>query len=495
MLTRLKQLSKQTLIYGLGDAVTRLVGLILLPIYTRFLTPTDYGKLAIATLIPTVMSLILEAGMRSAFFRFYLKDDKGDRGKLTGTVLIFLLASAAIILTPIILFFNTIALPVFNDASLLPLVQIALIGTFFELGSVVPFAIFRAEQRAAQYAGLAFARFLINASLGITALVVLRWGVPGVIYANLLTSALFFLVCLLMTIRSVEWTVDLKLLKRVLVFGLPLVPANLAGWGLTFSDRFFLERYTDLSQVGVYAIGYSIAGVLNMMMGWFNTAWLPYGYSVAEQPDAKTFYARILTYALALFTLIGLGLSLFAGEALYVLTTPGFYGAARIVPFIVVAYLFFEMNYLISLGLDLTGKTNYYVLIVGAAALVNLILNFLLIPHFGIMGAAIATGLSYMFIAILTYLIVRRLYPVSYERRRLLKLAGISLGTYLLGIALKTGNLWFDLAIGIVLTLSWGAGLYWGRFFTEPELSAARAVGNTALRGSGKRGKPQQNSP
>jgi len=483
MLVHLRRLSAQTMIYGVGDAVTRVAALLLLPIYTRILTPEDYGKLAIVALVTTVVGLILDSGQRSAFFRFYFQSETlHARRRLTGTVLIYLLLSAAAILLPFALFFDRIALPLFRETTLLPLIQIALIGTFFDIGSVIPFATFRAEQRAAQYAKLSVVRFLINVTLNIIAVAVLRWGVIGVIYANLLTSVLFFMVCLGLTLRDVEWTLDMGLLKQLLRFGLPIVPANLAGWVLTFSDRFFLERYADLTQVGIYSVGYSIAGVLNMMMGWFNTAWAPYCYSVSKQQDAKAIYARVLTYTIFLCTLVGLGLSLFAGETLLLLTPPSYHGAARIVPLIVLSYLFFEINYLIAFGLDLTGKTEYYPFVVGAGAVFNLCLNLVLIPPFGMMGAAVATVLSYALLPIIEYFIVRRLYPVPYEWRRLLKLAFVSVGVYLTSIVLKTGQFWVDLGISAVLVLSWGLALYGWEFFTQTEFSAGRAATSKGLR-------------
>jgi O-antigen/teichoic acid export membrane protein len=483
MLIHLKKISSQTLIYGLGDAVTRLAGLLLLPIYTRLLSPTDYGKLAIAILFSTVVALILDFGQRTAFFRFYFENDNlEDRRRLTGTVLIFLLVSATAILLPLILFFDRIALLFIKDVTLVPLIQITLIGTFFDVGSTIPFAIFRAKQYAARYAALSLARFFISVALNITAIVVLRWGVVGLIYANLLTSVLFFVICLILTIRDIEWTVEFKLLKKLLIYGSPLIPAGLAYWALNLSDRFFLQKYTDLGQVGIYSISYSIAGILHMVMGWFNTAYAPYCYSIAKDPNARTVYARVMSYAITLLTLVGLGLSLFAREALAILTPPAFHQAASIVPLIVLAYLFYEMYYFISFGLDLTNKTGYAPLIIGAGAVINLILNLILIRPFGMLGAAIATVLSYLLLPIIEYPIVRRIYPVPYEWGRLFKLLLVSIGIYLVGIMLKTGQLWIDLGVGISLIFAWGLTLYLLRFFPQNELAAARAASGRLLR-------------
>jgi O-antigen/teichoic acid export membrane protein len=411
MLEHLKHLSAQTLIFGLGGAVTRLAGLLLLPLYTHILTPADYGKIAIVNLVITVVNIILTSGQSTAFFRFYFQnEDYNIKRKLIGTVFLYLVVSAAVILFPVILGLGFAVGAWFKETDLLPLIRIALLGAFFEVGSVIPFAIFRAEQRGAQYASLSFMRFLLNIILNIIAVAVLHWGVWGVIYANVLTAALFFIVCLGLIWHSIIWRIDASLLKQLLGFGLPLVPAGLASWALTFSDRFFLERYAGLSQVGIYAVGYSIAGIVNVIMGWFNTAWGPYYFSVAQQAEAKEIYARVLTYALALFTLIGLGLSLFAKEILLLFAPPVYAQAAAIVPLIVLAYLFFEMNYL-SVGLDLTGKTGYYPFIIGSAAIVNLGLNFLLIPRWGMMGAAWATVLSYLLLPLMIYPLAQRLFP------------------------------------------------------------------------------------
>jgi O-antigen/teichoic acid export membrane protein len=482
MLEHLRRLSSQTLIYGLGDAVTRVAALILLPIYTRFLTPDDYGKFAVVTLFATIVALILDFGQRTAFFRFYFESDNPDaRRRLTGTVLLFLLPAAAAILLPLILFFDRLAPSLVRDTSLAPLIQIALIGTFFDVGSAIPFAIFRAKQYAAKYAALSFIRFAISVALNITAIVVLHWGVVGLVYANLITSALFFLICLVLTTRDIEWTIDSSLLKQLLRFGLPLIPAGLAYWALNLSDRFFLQKYADLSQVGLYAVSYSIAAVLHMIMGWFNTAYAPYCYSIAKDPGARTVYARVMLYSLTLLTLVGLSLSIFAREALTLLTPPAYHAAAGVVPLIILAYLFYEVYYLFSFGFDLTKKTGYAPFMVGAAALVNLCLNLILIPRFGMLGAAIATVVSYMLLPIIEYPIVRRLYPVPYQWGRLCKLFLVSIGIGLAGILLKTGRLWIDLGLGSALILVWLLVLYLWRFFDQKELAAARAAGHYLL--------------
>jgi O-antigen/teichoic acid export membrane protein len=255
----------------------------------------------------------------------------------------------------------------------------------------------------------------------------------------------------------------------------------LASWVLSLSSRFFLARYADLHEVGIYTTGTNIVGIVTTLMACFNTAYSPYVFSIAKQTEAKTVYTRMMTYALTLFTLVSLGLSLFAPQALRLLVSPAYYGAASVVPLIALAYLFYELDYILSFGLNLANKTVYCPFIMGSVAVFSLILNFFLIQRFAMMGAAISSVLSYGLLCIIEYVVVRRVYPISYEWLRLLKLALVSTGTYLVGITFRTSLFWNDLGIGALLILTWFLVLYWWRFFTPNEFSATRNAINTCV--------------
>jgi len=163
------------------------------------------------------------------------------------------------------------------------------------------------------------------------------------------------------------------------------------------------------------------------------------------------------------------------------LTPPAYHSAAGIVPLIVLSYIFFEVYYLFSFGFDLTRKTGYAPFIIGTGALVNLILNLILIPRFGMWGAAVATVVSYMLLPIIEYPIVRRLYPVPYDWWRLAKLFIITISIYLAALFLKTGKLWLDLGVGAALIVVWALMLFLLKFFAENEISAARAASHSLL--------------
>ena len=477
MREHLRRLSGQTLLYGLGDAGTRVIALVLLPVYAHVLSPDEYGELALASLTVVLTSLLLESGQRTAYFRlYYMNEEARYRRRMTGTVVLYLLIAATLLLPLLRILYRHVAGSVLEVPGLLPLLDIVLATTFCDIGTVVPFAVFRAEQKAAIYARLAIGRAALSATLNLIAVLGLREGVHGILLANLITSAVFCAACLIITARQIEWKIDFALLGRLLSFGLPHVPANLAGWIMTLSDRLFLQHYGSLFQVGIYTVGYQIAGAVNMLTGWFNTAWAPYAMSLSERPDAPRVYARLLTYGMTLFAFVALCTTLFAVEAVTLLTAAEYAQAARVVGLVAAAYLFYELYYLLSLGFDLTFRPWFPSLVIVLAAAVNIVLNIALIPGYGFMGAAVATALSYLIMPILVFPAVQRLYPIPYELGRLCGLLATTFAAGSCGVWVKTGALGIDLPVGVGLLGAWGLVLWIAGYFSAAELAAARSM-------------------
>ena len=307
MREHVRKLGGQTLLYGLGDGVSRLIALLLLPVFSRVLSPAEYGTLAIAGLVGTLASIVLESGQRTAYFRLFYRDPSEEaRRRLTGTVLVYLIVAAG--------------RPAAGVSLLAPRGRRALgldRATPASSTSSSPRRFRHRQRRTFCRLPCRATRWTVRPaggrpsgaplSLNLIAVVGLRAGVPGVRTANLVTSAVFFVLCLAHHPRNHTGSLDLRLLRELLAFGLPHIPANLAGWVLTLSDRLFLEKYAGLSQVGVYAIGYAIAGGVYMLMGWFNTAWAPYAMSLSARPDARVVYDRLLTYGMTAFAFLALG--------------------------------------------------------------------------------------------------------------------------------------------------------------------------------------------
>ncbi len=242
---------------------------------------------------------------------------------------------------------------------------------------------------------------------------------------------------------------------------------------LSLSDRYFLDNYVGLTEVGLYSIGYRIAGMLSIIiMKPFSFAWSPYMFSIASRPDAKQIYAKVLVYYTFLSAFAGLGLSIFAEEALKVIATPEYFSANKIVPGIVVSYILCGMMSILVASIHIKKKSKYVAVIFIGAAIVNLTSNYTLIPILGMWGAALATLISYAFLNISFLWFSQRLYPIDHEFDRIFKIALISIAIYFLTlISVFPNSLTLTIIYKLILFLSFPFLLYSIKFYRKEELT------------------------
>jgi O-antigen/teichoic acid export membrane protein len=216
-------------------------------------------------------------------------------------------------------------------------------------------------------------------------------------------------------------------------FGVPLVPAALALIAVNFSDRFFLVHLASLDEVGLYEIGVRIASAMVLLLTAFRMAWPAFAYSIEDEAEAKRTYAFVLTYLVVVASWLALALGLLAPWLVRLLTTPDYYEGQRVVAPLAFGGMAYAAYIVMAIGVGRAKRTQFNWAITGVAALVNVVLNVILIPPYGMIGAAAATVAAYcvMFLAMTWY--AQRVFPVPYQWRRVLTAAGAAVGLVLLG--------------------------------------------------------------
>jgi O-antigen/teichoic acid export membrane protein len=211
-------------------------------------------------------------------------------------------------------------------------------------------------------------------------------------------------------------------LREVLAFGLPKAPHGVMIQALNVADRVMLNRMQGPAIAGIYDKAYVLGAGVKFGLNPFETAWQPFVLSRLRLPDAPRVLAGVVTYAAAGFVALALGVALFGRELLMALTFTRheFWAGAPVIPVVVLAYLLQGVFLLVSIGIGIEKRARYYPMITTIAAATNIGLNFLLIPRFGMMGAAWATVVGYFVMAALGGIISHRLYPIPFEGRRLL---------------------------------------------------------------------------
>jgi O-antigen/teichoic acid export membrane protein len=301
---------------------------------------------------------------------------------------------------------------------------------FFETLNQMPKAIFRAEKASMRYAVLSLVTFTTKLLLVIYFVVALRQGVFGVLSGYFLNAVLSMLLYFPFIAKRLGLRFSGEELKRLLSYGLPLVLSGLAMVVLSSADRYYLNHFSTLSQVGLYALGYQLGMVvLVVLVNPLSLIWPPMLLAVKDDPEAREYYSRSLTYFLLLGMFISCGVAGLAKEILHVIATPAFYPAYKIVFLICLSYVSLGAVRILHVGIALQRKTQYEPLVVGIPAGINLLLNYFFVQRWGMMGAAWAMLLCCVLMAILQYAIAVRFYVVPYEWGRITKiiLSGIAL--------------------------------------------------------------------
>ncbi len=425
MLDKLKQLSKDTAIYGISTILGRFINFLLVPFYTNIFIPAEYGIIAHVYAYIAVLAIIYLYGMEAAFLKYASTKEWGSDKENFSVPFLSVFITSIIFST----FFILLNAPL-SDAFKLPaelshiIYYVALI-LFLDTIGMIPFAYLRLARRAKSFALIKFLNILINVTLNIVLILQFEMGIEAVFISNIAAS-LFSLLALLPTIiKNIKFSFNRNLLNKLLRFGLPYLPAGLATVMIQVIDRPILKYLTDSSTLGIYQANYKLGIFMMLFVSMFQYAWQPFFLQHAKDQRAKELFSKILTY----FVLSGITLtviiSLFIEDIVSLniggryLIGQDYWGGLFIVPVILLAYVFNGMYVNFTAGIYIEEKTSYVPLVTGFGAIANIILNFLLIPVIGIMGAALATLGSYIIMAAGLYRVSQKFYRVNYEWKKI----------------------------------------------------------------------------
>jgi O-antigen/teichoic acid export membrane protein len=417
-----KSLAAKSFVYGLGSVLLKSINLLVLPLYTRFLTPADYGVVAIASTLSAFLSIVFPLSLYSAIARFYfVAGSERDKRRMNGTIWLAILGFALVMSLVLDLVGGRLLQFVFPQLPFDPYGRIAIWTAFFGMFGLVPLNLLQVKERPGAYVWWTGTSLIFTVGSVVVSVVFLGQGAYGYLLATLIANAVLALPYVVLTLRDADFTIDRMCLKKALSFSLPLVPHGLASWGLTLSDRAILQLYVTLSALGLYSLGYQIGSIMIMISGAISNAWIPFFFKrVAQEGDAaKGALARIVTYYTLTVCVVAVGLCVFARDAVVLLTHESFHPAHSVVPVIAVGYLWSSLYVIPANFLFAKSQTAWLPVATVAAGMVNIGLNFVLVPHYGIMAAAWATFVAFLVMLVLVFFIARRVFPFPYEYRRL----------------------------------------------------------------------------
>lgn len=483
MLDKIKSLASDTAVYGFFTIIGRFLAFLLYPLYSNFLVKSELGEISYLFAIIAFMNIMYSFGMETAFFRFFSKTDKEySKTVFTHSFLTISIISFTTSLI-IFLFSGTLAPRLISSANSVNLIRLAAFIPFLDALILIPYASLRMTRRAKLFALTRLIIIVVNILFNLVLVAYLKLGAMGVFIANISSSLVGVIIFLPMIISNISLKYDKSLLKSMLRFGIPTIPANFSAIILQVADKPIMKWLAGAEQLAVYSVNYKLGIPMMMFVTIFEYAWKPFYLSHHTEPDAKRLFSRVLTYFTMISSLIFLIIAFFIDLLVKMpfiggrLINPDYWVGLSIVPIILGGYYFNGVFSNFAAGCHITKRTEFLPVAVGISAILNIILNLFMIPVFGIWGGAWATFIAYLVSSIILYFLTFRIYPLKYEWKRLAIIIVVTIAVYFGGMALCSG---LDTYLAVLIKTGFIIGylmlLLVTGFFTKGEMAGLRQM-------------------
>lgn len=478
-LSDLKSLIGNSIVYGLGNILLKAITFLLLPLYTRFLTTADYGVIAVTNTITAVLCILYPMGLHGALTRLYFDaENQVERRQSTGTIWLAMMLGA-ISMTVFLDRMGSSMFPLLlREVAFRPYIRLAIWIAFFQTFSLLPLNLFQIQERPKLYVLTTAMSTLLTIGIIIQLVVFQRQGAYGYLFGMFLASAVLVVPYIFLTLRNIKITVRNDILKKVVVYSLPLVAHGLAGWVLELSDRVILERFVSMEALGLYSIGYQFGSIITIVATAINYAWVPFFFRVdAQEGEAgKPRLASLATYYMAVLTWAALGLALLAKHVLFLLTAPSYHAGYRVIPWIIGGLFLSGLYYIPANCLFLKSKTGWIPIVTVISGIVNVCLNLMWVPRYGIMAAAWATFLAYGVMLGLVWVSSQRIYSFPYEYKRLGQIILVGIILLITGYSLSFNSMLIEVLVRLAVWLTFPVILLAIGFFNIGGGEKGRAI-------------------
>src|SRR4051794_16919584 len=422
----LRRLATTGAAYTAASIVSKVIAVALLPLYTRYLSPEDYGAAEIVFAAVVAASIVVRLGLIEAILRFYYKEDEDPAAVVAGSFagLFWLSTLGALALLPFARPISELLIPEPEalGQSAAGLVRIAIGGLWVLTMWEFMLTLFRLEERARAFFLTTILNVLASIALTVVLVVGLEEGARGLLVGSYATGAAFVLALIVLQWRRLSLRLDRGLLRRLFRFGAPTMPAEASLYLLNFVDRLIIVRSLGLRQAGLYSLAVKFAQGVNVLVRGFQLAWPPLAYSIRDDDEARRTYATVVTLFTAGCAFVVAGMWLFSRWIVRALAAPKFFDSYEAIGLIATAVTLYALYMVLVVILGRTGRTEFNFPAALGALVANVVLNLLLVPPLGIVGAGLALVASYLVVLGLMYVFTQRLFPVPYEWGRLLRI-------------------------------------------------------------------------
>jgi O-antigen/teichoic acid export membrane protein len=478
MLSKIKDTVKQTLIYSIGNISSKLVGFILIPIYTKQLSVEEFGILSILEISSQILIAFLGISLHQGLTRWYWDINNKEKQKSTFfTILLFVTIFSATIIILLFIIRKQLSILIFEAETYQHLIILLLLSSGFQLISQLITSLMRLQSKAIMFSVTSVIRLIIALLFTIYFIIHLKRGVNGIYEAQIISYIIFLIITFKYLITNIKLKIEFQILKNILIFSYPLTISTVAAVLLNVADRYSIRYIAGLEETGVYSLGFKISNsIKSIFMTSAQFAITPIVYKMVNDKNNTRFYSKLATYMTYAITLIALVVSIFSKELVVLLARKEEYLVAfKIIPILAISLVIDQFRYNIAFGLNIAKKTHIISIIIISVSIINIILNVILISYFSIYGAAVATLISRIILCIIYYYYSNKYYPVPYELIKIIKLIFLATLFILSAMLLNDLNNYFlIISIKTLILIVFPFTLYFLNFYDEKEIIALK---------------------
>jgi O-antigen/teichoic acid export membrane protein len=467
----IKSTAKHGAIYGMGQAAPQLVGFFLLPLFARYLTPAEFGIWALLQSVATVSQSLFIIGLDTACMRSYHDyDTEKSQSIVVGSAVIMLFFSVIIFNIVAQTCGGYISLFIFKSQDYLFYLRLIIVASSFKLFKAIPLVVFRAKHKSKTFITIQSGSAVLRLVLMSIILVKTELGILGLVYVDLLVALISCIILYFFIRNDIKFKFDKQETKKMLQYGIPLVPGRFFNAFSNIIDRYFLAQMLSLSTVGIYSVGFRISQVVSLfLVKPIRLIFPPMAFAIHKEEFSEKYFTRIFTYYVYLGIFICLIISLFSTEILMLMSKHEYLEASHIIPILTVGFLIGGLQQNIQISALIERKTSWVPIVSSCGCAINILLNWSLISFLGIYGSALAFFFTRLFTASSWFLIARKYRKINYEWLKISKIFIAAIILYITGTCYHNTSLIVTILFKSILLILFPVSLNFIGFYEAEE--------------------------
>lgn len=481
MISNIKSSITNTLIYGIGNLATKIIGFILIPVYVKYFSISTYGVLGLLEVTNAALVSILGLAFTQALYRWYWDEAFITKRKsIFFTTLSFLIVFLSFVIFISYFFIKDFSSLLFGEINYYNLIFLVVITSSLQIITQTISTLIQLQQKAVLFTVANVFTLIIQLLFTIYFITLKKIGLYGIYYAQIISFCFYLIIVSYFLIKNIELKFEILILRKMLAYSSPWLISNVAALIISISDRYFIRIFGEMGDLGIYQFGYKIANTVSVLViASAQMAIFPMMFKKMNDPDAKRFYSKIMTYFTFGVMFFILFLNFYSFEIIkFLARKKEYWDAYGVIPYISLGLIFAMLKDLTSVPLQIEKKSTLVSKIIIFSAIVSLGLNWLIIPKYGSIGAAISFIISQFFYFLLMTYFAQKNYKINYEFVKVIKMIVVGIILFFISLALADFSLPIRMISKIILIISFPVILYFLNFYEKIELESMKGFWN-----------------